>query len=76
MKEKKPITQLWKRAKEYVDKKDVEKAMPLLEMLIIKMSQLTLRGINEIEGIKVDLMKERCWQGIEVLGMLPEYNED
>jgi dihydroneopterin aldolase len=74
-KEKKPITIMWKRAKRYVEEHNEQKAMPLLETMIIYLAKLSLKEVREIEGLKVDLWKERAWQGIEQLGLLPEYKE-
>lgn len=76
MKDKKPITVMWKRAKRYVEERDVTKAMPLLETMIIYLAKLSLKEVKTIEGLKVDLWKERAWLSIEQLGMLPEYKED
>lgn len=75
MKDKKPITVIWKKAKRYTEEQNKDKALPLLETMIIYLSKLTLSGISSIEGLKVDLWKERAWQGIETLGLLPEYRE-
>tara|TARA_R110002020_G_scaffold303177_1_gene518512 strand:- start:375 stop:701 length:327 start_codon:yes stop_codon:yes gene_type:complete len=41
--------------------------------LIGHLAQLTGRGITEIDGVKVDLYKDRTWNIIEHLGLLPEY---
>lgn len=76
MKEKKPITSMWKRAKLATEENNVEKALPLLETMIIHLSKLTLKGIKEVEGLKVDLWKDRAWLAIETLGLLPEYREE
>lgn len=76
MKEKKPITSMWKRAKKYTEEKNIEKALPLLETMLINLSKLSLKGIKEVEGLRVDLFKDRAWLSIEALGLLPEYKDD
>lgn len=76
MKEPKPLTKMWKKAKLLTEQKNVDKAMPLLEVMLVYLSKLSLKGIKEVEGVKVDLMKDRIWLSIESLGLLPEYNEE
>lgn len=76
MKEPKPLTKMWKKAKLLTEQKNVEKALPLLETMIVYLAKLTLKGITEVEGVRVDLMKDRCWLSLESLGVLPEYNEE
>ena len=41
--------------------------------LIGHLAQLTERGITEIDGVRIDLYKDRTWNIIEHLGLLPEY---
>mgnify|MGYP003462951222 CR=1 FL=1 len=74
-KEKKPISMMWKRAKRYTEERNADKAMPLLETMIIHLANLSMKNITEVEGLRVDLWKERAWQSIENLGLLPEYRE-
>ena len=44
--------------------------------LIAKLSELTIKGITEIEGVPIDLLKDRVWWVIEKHNLLPEYNEE
>ena len=41
--------------------------------LIGHLAQLTERGITEIDGVRIDLYKDRTWNVIEHIGLLPEY---
>ena len=73
---KKPVTTLWKKAKLLAEAKDIEKALPMLETLIIHVADASSRGITEMEGVAVDLWKSRFWDQIEHVDCLPEYFED
>jgi hypothetical protein len=44
--------------------------------LIAKLSELTIKGIIEIEGVPIDLLKDRVWWVIEKHNLLPEYEEE
>lgn len=72
---KKPVTLLYKKAKKLAEEKNIEKALPMLETLLIHFADKSNRGITEVEGVKVDLWKDRIWQHIETMGCLPEYRE-
>jgi hypothetical protein len=37
---------------------------------------LTDNGVEEIEGVSIDLYKDRTWWLIEKLGLLPEYRDE
>lgn len=41
--------------------------------LIAHLAQLTQNGVEEIEGVSIDLYKDRTWWIIENIGLLPEY---
>lgn len=73
---KKPVTSLYKKAKKLAEEKNVEKALPMLETLLIHFADKSMNGVKEIEGVKTDLWKSRCWDLIENMGCLPEYRED
>src|SRR5690606_20746915 len=74
-KEKRPITTLWKNAKRFTEEQNKEKAVPLLETMIVLLAEKTLKGETMVEGVKIDLWKERAWLSLEQLGCLPEYRE-
>jgi len=44
--------------------------------LIAELAVLTLRGITEINGVSIDLYKDRVWWIIEKAGLLPEYRDE
>jgi hypothetical protein len=44
--------------------------------LIAELAVLTERGITEINGISIDLYKNRVWYIIELAGLLPEYRDE
>ena len=55
---------------------DIEEMDNLTCDLIAHLSQLTDNGVEEIEGISIDLYKDRTWWLIEKLGLLPEYRDE
>ena len=44
--------------------------------LIAELAVLTVNGINEINGVSIDLYKDRVWWIVEKAGLLPEYRDD
>ena len=44
--------------------------------LIAHLAQLTDNGVKEIEGVSIDLYKDRTFWLIEKLGLLPEYRDE
>jgi hypothetical protein len=55
---------------------DIEEMDNLTCNLIAHLAQLTDNGVTEIEGISIDLYKDRTWWLIEKLGLLPEYRDE
>lgn len=55
---------------------DIEEMDHLTCDLIAHLSQLTDNGFTEVEGISIDLYKDRTWWLIEKLGLLPEYRDE
>ena len=55
---------------------DIEEMDHLTCDLIAHLAQLTDNGFTEIEGISIDLYKDRTWWLIEKLGLLPEYRDE
>jgi len=43
--------------------------------LIAELAVLTIRGVKEVNGTPVDLMKHRVWWIVEKAGLLPEYKD-
>jgi hypothetical protein len=52
---------------------DLNELDELTSDLIAHLSQLTERDISEIDGVRIDLYKDRVWNVIEHIGLLPEY---
>ena len=52
---------------------DLNELDKLTSDLIAHLAQLTERGITEIDGVRIDLYKDRTWNVIEHIGLLPEY---
>jgi len=44
--------------------------------LIADLADLTDAGVTEIEGVSVDLYKDRVWWIVEKVGLLPEYRDE
>lgn len=44
--------------------------------LIAHLAQLTLNGVTDIEGVPIDLYKDRTWWIVENIGLLPEYKDE
>jgi hypothetical protein len=55
---------------------DIEEMDHLTCDLIAHLAQLTDNGFTEIEGVSIDLYKDRTWWLIEKLGLLPEYRDE
>lgn len=55
---------------------DIDEMDHLTCDLIAHLAQLTDSGVEEIEGVSIDLYKDRTWWLIEKLGLLPEYRDE
>lgn len=44
--------------------------------LIAEMAVLTVNGVTEINGVSIDLYKDRVWWIVEKAGLLPEYRDE
>ena len=77
-KEKNIIEQKWSIIKEKSKSKDydLEELDYLTCDLITHLAKLTEKGITEVEGISVDLYKDRVWWVVENIGLLPEYRDE
>jgi hypothetical protein len=77
-KEKNIIETKWLeiKAKSKVENPNIEELDTLTCQLITDLAELTEAGITEIEGVSVDLMKDRVWWVVEKLGLLPEYKDE
>ncbi len=43
--------------------------------LIAELAVLTINGVTEINGVSIDLYKDRVWWIVEKAGLLPEYRD-
>lgn len=77
-KEKNIIETKWLeiKAKSKVENPNIEELDILTCQLISDLADLTMAGVTEIDGVSIDLMKDRVWWTIEKLGLLPEYRDD
>jgi hypothetical protein len=78
IKKENPITNQFLVLKEMYKKgpMDLEKFDDLSSNLIAQLSELTVRGLKEVEGETLDKWKDRVWNLIENAGLLPEYSEE
>jgi hypothetical protein len=44
--------------------------------IIAEMAVLTVKGFTEINGVPIDLYKDRVWWIVEKAGLLPEYRDE
>ena len=77
-KEKNIIETKWLelKAKSKVKDINIEEIDQLTSQLIVDLSDLTIAGVTEIEGVSIDLYKDRVWWVVEKVGLLPEYRDD
>jgi hypothetical protein len=55
---------------------DIEEMDHLTCDLIAHLAQLTDNGVTEVEGVSIDLYKNRVWYIVELAGLLPEYRDE
>jgi len=53
-----------------------EQVDKITSKLIAEMAVLTVNGITEINGVSIDLYKDRVWWIVEKAGLLPEYRDE
>lgn len=77
-KEKNIIEAKWLNLKEISksDNPDLEQIDLFSCDLLANLAELTVRNVTEIEGVSIDLYKDRVWWVIEKHGMLPEYKDE
>ena len=75
MARKNPIEAKWLNIKTKFksNEYDLNELDKLTSDLIAHLAQLSERGITEIDGVRIDLYKDRTWNIIEHIGLLPEY---
>ena len=75
MKKTNILTPMWEQCKRVVDSGNLEFADELLMQLIFKLADYTSMGYADkdlVEGVKMEVWKERAWIKLETAGLLPE----
>jgi hypothetical protein len=74
-KEKHLVEQKWLtiKSKSKINNYNIEELDYLTCELIAYLSLLTMKGITEINGVSIDIYKDRVWWVVEKIGLLPEY---
>jgi hypothetical protein len=75
MKKTNILTPMWEQCKRVVDSGNLELADELLMQLIFKLADYTSMGYADkdlVEGVKMEVWKERAWIKLETAGLLPE----
>lgn len=70
------LTVNWLTVKDLVSQKKYDEAVEIMDNMLMFLGEITLKGVREIDGVSVDLWKDRVWQMIETIGRLPEIDED
>lgn len=58
------------------DNPSIEQIDELTCDLLANLAELSVRGVEEIEGVSIDLYKDRVWWVVEKHGLLPEYKDE
>ena len=75
MKKTNVITPMWEKCLSILKTNDMELADTKLMEFVWKLADYTILGYKDtdrIEGVKLEVWKERCWMAIENNGLLPE----
>ncbi len=76
-KEKSIIEKKWLKLKEISKSNNpsIEQIDELTCDLLANLAELSIRGVEEVGGISIDLMKDRTWWVVQKHGLLPEYKD-
>lgn len=55
---------------------NIEEIDLLTQDLLSDLSELTIKGYTEIDGVEIDKYKDRVWRVVENCGLLPEYRDE
>jgi len=77
-KEKNIIETKWLEIKAKSKEKEIniDEIDQLTCRLIADLAELTDAGVVEIDGVSIDLYKDRVWWVVEKVGLLPEYKDE
>jgi hypothetical protein len=76
-KEKSIIEKKWLKLKEISKSPNpsIEQIDELTCDLLANLAELSIRGVQEVDGKNIDLYKDRTWWVVEKHGLLPEYKD-
>jgi hypothetical protein len=69
------VTPMWKNCLAVLESNDLELADNKLMELVWKLADYSMLGFKDadkIEGVKLEVWKERVWYAIQNAGLLPE----
>jgi hypothetical protein len=75
MKKTNIVTPMWVKCQEILNSGDLELADTKLMELVWKLADYTMQGFKDadkIEGVKLEVWKERTWYAIQNAGLLPD----
>lgn len=62
--------------KKQVSMDNREKSIEMIDTMLISLGKATMNNVKVIEGVDIDLWKNRVWNTLESMGELPLYNEE
>jgi hypothetical protein len=68
------ITGYFRVMKNQVKNNNKEKAIEMIDTMLIYLAKATQNNVGEIEGYKLDIWKNRVWNTLENMGELPPYS--
>lgn len=75
MKKTNVVTPMWLKCREILESGDLDLADTKLMELVWKLADYTILGYKDadmVEGVRLEIWKERVWYAIENAGLLPE----
>jgi len=72
------VKRIFKNGVDLANREEVEHFDNISGQLLIDLAEMTVDGMGGdtiIEGVKLDLWKDRVWHLIERVGILPEYKD-
>ncbi len=69
------VTVKWLTTRDLLNNKKLNEAKNSLDELLSILGEHTLRGVKKIDGVSMDIWKERVWLEIEKNFGLPEIEE-
>lgn len=66
------LKEKYKLGRKFAKEGNITQADRMFDLCIVHLSKETLNGLQEIEGITIDLWKTRIWTAVEKAGLLPD----